>query len=204
MTINWNELYHEQLKLDHRIKKEKDLAYIDEGDLINAKILALSTEVGELANEWRGFKFWSDNRKPKEAVKGICKTCIGRGKVNGKKCDDCDGDDFIIIKDDMLEEYVDVIHFMLSIGNDIGFRDYNHLKPIKPYIDITQTFNMVYSNISLFHMYRFNNCYQHTAYVELFNLILGLGELLDYKGTQIQRAYHTKNKKNHNRQDTGY
>nr|QRZ17780.1 dUTP diphosphatase [Virgibacillus sp. AGTR] len=54
--MNLNKLFPIQKELDTRIEREKGL----EGqNLLDKKILALQVELGELANEWRGFKFWS-------------------------------------------------------------------------------------------------------------------------------------------------
>lgn len=60
--MNLYKLFKIQAKLDEKIVKEKGL----EGqDLLDKKILALQVELGELANEWRGFKFWSNDQKPR-------------------------------------------------------------------------------------------------------------------------------------------
>lgn len=60
------ELFEMQRKLDEHIIKEKGL----EGqDLMNNKILALHVELGELANETRCFKHWSNKGpSPKERI----------------------------------------------------------------------------------------------------------------------------------------
>ena len=48
-----------QKKLDDHIIQEKGL---QGQDLLDKKILALQVELGELCQEWRGFKFWSEDR----------------------------------------------------------------------------------------------------------------------------------------------
>lgn len=64
------ELFEMQKKLDEHIIEEKGL----EGqDLLPKKILALQVELGELANEWRGFKFWSEDQESNEWQR--CKVC---------------------------------------------------------------------------------------------------------------------------------
>src|SRR5690554_4670233 len=71
--MNLTKLFELQRKLDEHIIKEKGL----EGeDLLPKKILALQVELGELANEWRGFKFWSEDQEPniRDLPKGTC-TC---------------------------------------------------------------------------------------------------------------------------------
>ncbi|MDQ4683029.1 dUTP diphosphatase, partial [Stenotrophomonas maltophilia group sp. RNC7] len=59
--MNLGELFEMQRKLDEHIVREKGL---DGQDLLPKKILALQVELGELSNEWRGFKFWSNNQNP--------------------------------------------------------------------------------------------------------------------------------------------
>ena len=60
--MNLTKLYEMQKLLDQRIVEQHGL----EGqDLLPQKILALQVELGECANEWRGFKFWSKDRKPR-------------------------------------------------------------------------------------------------------------------------------------------
>lgn len=60
-------LFEMQRELDTRIEEEHGIVRTD--SLIDKKILALLVEVGELANETRCFKFWSNKgASPKEVV----------------------------------------------------------------------------------------------------------------------------------------
>ena len=56
--------------------------------IVKRKMLALLVEIGELANETRCFKYWSNKPASEREV--------------------------------ILEEYVDGLHFILSIGIDLG------------------------------------------------------------------------------------
>ncbi len=56
-------LFPIQRQLDEYIVEKKKLHHID---LFDSKMIALKTELYEAINEWRGFKHWSDNRKPTE------------------------------------------------------------------------------------------------------------------------------------------
>ncbi|MEV2911136.1 dUTP diphosphatase, partial [Paenibacillus larvae] len=59
--MNIEKMFEMQKELDMRIIKEHGL----EGqDLLPNTVLALQVEIAELANEWRGFKHWSNNREP--------------------------------------------------------------------------------------------------------------------------------------------
>src|SRR5690625_2941081 len=108
--MNLSKLFPIQKKLDDRIVKEKGL----EGqDLLDEKILALQVELGELANEWRGFKFWSEDQSPNIIY---CHACNGYGYFDStyqEACGYCHATG--IQESPLLEEYVDCLHFMLSI-----------------------------------------------------------------------------------------
>src|SRR6185312_3767022 len=91
--MNLIKLFETQSKLDARIVEEKSL---QGRDMLPEKILALLVELGELANEWRGFKFWSNKQSP--AIRPS--NPIEHGNP-------------------MLEEYVDCLHFILSIGLEL-------------------------------------------------------------------------------------
>lgn len=169
ITIRWGilmnlfKLYEIQKKLDDRICAEHEL----EGkNLIGAKILALQVELGELANETRCFKFWSNKGpSPREAI---------------------------------LEEYVDCLHFILSIGLESGFTGIVPTK-IDNTDNLTGQFQDMFAQITAFqHKPALNN------YEKLFSHFLLLGSKLDFTEEEIYRAYIKKNKINHQRQDEGY
>lgn len=63
--MNLEKMFEMQKELDNRIIKEKGL----EGrDLLPGLILALQVELAECANEWRGFKFWSNDQQPRRKM----------------------------------------------------------------------------------------------------------------------------------------
>lgn len=107
-TLTLDQMYEMQKVLDARIIKEKGLEGID---LLPNTILALQVEIGELANEWRGFKHWSKNQKPRtRAVRSLGADDIGveRGEAYNP----------------LLEEYVDCLHFFLSIARQLDLPAY--------------------------------------------------------------------------------
>lgn len=65
--MNLTHLYNEQRKLDQRIYDEKKIEPSQE--LTDLRIIAFKVEVGELANEIRFFKFWSN--KPTDFDKAL-------------------------------------------------------------------------------------------------------------------------------------
>jgi len=156
-------LYEIQQQLDNRIHMEHELKG---KNLIPSKILALQVELGELANETRCFKFWS-NRGPSP-------------------------------KDIILEEYVDCLHFILSIGLDSGLTDIN-LNQINNSDDLTGQFQNMFTWIGTFQYEpKIDN------YEKLFSHFLLLGRKLDFTEEEIFESYLEKNKINHQRQDEGY
>lgn len=65
-TINIKDLFSKQKELDLKIQKEHHVTY---ESTHNKRILALLVELGELANEVRVFKFWSNKEaSPKEII----------------------------------------------------------------------------------------------------------------------------------------
>jgi len=172
--MNLSKLFEMQRKLDEKIIKEKGLV---NQDLLPKKILALQVELGELANEWRGFKFWSNDQKPR-TVKYI---------ENRKHR-----------QNPLLEEYVDCLHFLLSIGleSEIGAFTGDELMPIK-----MGTIEMQF--ITLFKV-TVTFLEDISYYQEMWELFLGLGEMLGFTPEQVESAYYEKNAENHRRQEVGY
>lgn len=191
--MDFKQLFETQRKLDERIVEEKGL---QGQNLLDEKILALQVEIGELANEWRGFKFWSKDQKPntEETIKTYYALREGR------------------TKNPLLEEYVDCLHFILSIGLDIGFQDSefvfgNNLAEETT----TKTFNAVFSYVSTLNAYIDVNLPVtitiediQGAYQDVFECFASLGALLGFTDEQIEQAYYDKNKINHERQSDGY
>lgn len=94
----------------------------------------------------------------------------------------------------VLEEGVDVLHFLLSIGNDLG------IKPRK-----YEPFNKTDLNsqfLALYDSARF--CTRSDEWHWTFRLFLTLMESLGFSWVEIEKAYIKKNAINHERQNSGY
>lgn len=201
--MNLSKLFEMQKKLDERIVREKGLR--DE-DLLDRKILALQVELGELANEWRGFKFWSEDQEPRTEV--IVKYYSG-GPTE--------------IENWLLEEYVDCLHFILSIGNELNIEqwdyDYTFKDDLMELNDITEQFIMIIGGArKLYYDIAYKEEMQGDGMVSEFELefrvwksyrfiigpFLSLGKMLGFTWEQIEQAYYEKNKINHERQVSGY
>ncbi|MCM3060577.1 dUTP diphosphatase [Bacillus subtilis] len=185
--MNLEKMFEMQKALDERIIKEKGL----EGqDLLPNLILALQVELAECANEWRGFKHWSNDREPRICV-------IDKKGQTAKE----------YYKNPLLEEYVDCLHFILSIGNRLGWNDTDtidgvvvqHLISEKGF-DTAKTFSCL---LSIAYGFHFSNVEKRT-YISLFTTFFELGNKLGFKWEQIEAAYMEKNAVNHQRQQEGY
>ncbi|MBZ9689640.1 dUTP diphosphatase [Clostridium estertheticum] len=100
--------------------------------------------------------------------------------------------------DVILEEYVDCLHFILSIGIEKSFEDITlNTKYIT--CELSQQFLNLYINIS-----DFINCSSIDSYLNIFQNFLSLGKNLGFSEEDIENAYLYKNNINHERQDNGY
>lgn len=99
----------------------------------------------------------------------------------------------------ILEEYVDGIHFILSLGIEIGVTDGVELDLAADENSLTAHFVLVYEKIAQFEKSR-----SEAHYLELFRQYLLLGEALGFSPEEIEAAYVKKNEVNHDRQKQGY
>ncbi|MDL4840635.1 dUTP diphosphatase [Aquibacillus rhizosphaerae] len=98
----------------------------------------------------------------------------------------------------VLEEYVDGIHFILSLGLDDQF-SYDGTQSQTKSKDVTHVFNNVFEKIIAFKQQRSKENYN-----QLFGTYIYLGEVLGFDEHNIMQAYFEKNKVNFERQDKGY
>jgi len=98
----------------------------------------------------------------------------------------------------ILEEYVDNIHFLLSLGLDKGFR-FSNVEVLVTNKTVTEQFNIVFQHALAFHTKRTEETYK-----KLFQAYLQLGSLLGFTPEDIFKAYDEKNEVNYRRQDQGY
>lgn len=185
------------------------------------KILALLTELGECTNEWRGFKKWSKDQEPRISEKVECFICLGTGDGNYEwvqeaaegsggheyiQCENCGGTGYDGTRNPLLEEYVDCLHFILSIGLEIGCTpESSAVSKIAVAFKgdaITIQFRHVYHHIT-----NLDWCCESEEeqnYSLTLSNFIGLGEMLGFTSEQIESAYFAKNEINHDRQDGGY
>jgi dimeric dUTPase (all-alpha-NTP-PPase superfamily) len=99
----------------------------------------------------------------------------------------------------ILEEYVDGIHFILSLGLEINVDPLLDLKEVQADRTITEQFLKVYETIQAF-----KNNQSYATYKDMFEEYLLLGKLLGFTSKQVEEAYTSKNEVNHQRQQQGY
>jgi len=102
-------------------------------------------------------------------------------------------------KEVILEEYVDCLHFILSIGITSNFKDILLSAPESSHDDATDSFLKLSCLIS-----NFLGNKTRENYIDLFNNFLNLGSMLGFNEEDIEKAYVSKNEINHERQNQGY
>lgn len=159
-------LLEKQQELDDYIMRERGLTH---EETIERRKLAFVVELAELAQEWRGFKYWSDNQEPSEK---------------------------------MLEEYVDVLHFALSLHNfydgdtecTVGVLSGGSKK---------SEFSAQDKSMVLMHTIEHNTSWEWVEGISLSNVI-AIGRVLELSGDDILKEYDRKYRINVERQNNGY
>lgn len=185
--MNLSKLFDAQKKLREHINYNGE-------DRFEKLILALLVEIGECANCWRGFKYWSKDQEP---------------RTKTFKSKQAPGGEFyrgIYEANPLLEEYVDGLHFVLELGIEMKFIvQFDCGQYVSS--DITKQFILVQQDVST--LYKSVNedwdeedrC---NAYVEVIQGYVGLGKMLGFTEKEIEQAYYDKNQINHERQNNGY
>lgn len=202
--MNLAKLFETQRVLDARIEAAHPRV---EGEYrVDKKILSLQVELGELANEQRSWKFWSKDQEPRRwKHDDTCMYCDGKGvlldwgSMNFWKCEICKGTGEVEnVGDPLLEEYVDCLHFILSIGLELEFEYITECIRL-PLENITDAFSNLFEAISILDMDR-----SPFDYDLVFDRFIVLGEMLGFTWDQVEQAYYDKNAINHARQESGY
>lgn len=197
--MNLAKLFEAQRILVTRIEKEHPRAEAE--DRLSKLVLALQVELGELANEWRGFKFWSNDHEARIKTNSIC------------GCVMCEHHSISNTKNPLLEEYVDCLHFILSIGIELELHDRpNSLIKSGPIYQSDMPICDLFMEVNSFSTELYWTCRlenddheaiesQYKAIIENF---VQLGDFLGFTWEQVEQAYYEKNEINHLRQEAGY
>ncbi|MEK4150014.1 dUTP diphosphatase [Robertmurraya sp. FSL W8-0741] len=170
------------IKLFETQRKFRERVNYQGSDRLEKLILALMVELGECANEWRGFKFWSKNQEP-------------RTKVQDPHAYP------IVHKNPLLEEYVDGLHFILELGLEYELNDFKYAVFICDSVE-KQFIYLYRATTDLFAQDRLDRSLHN--YRNLIQLYFGLGEMLGFTWDEVEQAYYAKNAVNHQRQEEGY
>lgn len=167
------ELFNKQKALDATILEKHPIGKAD--DRMAKKVLAFQVELGELANEFRSFKFWSEDQKPRYQ--------------------------------NLLTEYVDCLHFIVSIGLELGVEDLEiNEKVTKPkaFADKTTIQRFIGLNAGVANLYYANKWTISDTYHDIFEGLVKLAYQLGYTWEEVLNEYEVKNKINHERQENNY
>lgn len=176
--MNLKKMFQLQKDLDSHIENEHPRQEGEER--FSKKVLSLLVELGELANEGRFFKYWSENQQPRTSAV----------RVPAMMEEDKE------YYNPLLEEYVDGWHFIISLGLDLEVKEIN-VVPIKQ-DSLTDQFIGLFNAVSTL-AFGFKQSYDHVV-----SAYFGLGEMLGFTWDQIEEAYISKNQINHQRQEEGY
>jgi len=198
--LNLAKLFEMQRQLDERIMEQHP--ELRGQDNLPWKVLALQVELGELANEWRGFKYWSNNRKARILAYKKCPCGTDYGW-----CDEYGCEDGLLAYNPLLEEYVDCLHFILSIGLELKAEKYKpfSLKKgnvIEQFIELNMQTCWIFvlnKNENAMHIRKMRG-----EWYFLIDLFIGLGEMLGFTWEQVEQAYMQKHAENVARQERGY
>ncbi|MBY0597715.1 dUTP diphosphatase [Bacillus bingmayongensis] len=208
--MNLNKLFVMQGNFDNRVLTDKKLT---REETFEFRILAFLDELGECMKEWRVFKFWSNDRKPRTFIRENCPDCAKKGYKRGNPpvdeklgvhglgnhwyyCEKCAGH-LVVDKNPLLEEYVDGLHFAISLCIDLEVK-MTFPASIKCDGATEQFFELYSLAVEL----KKDPSEDKADY--LLAHYLGLGELLGFILKEIEQAYIEKNEVNHQRQDNGY
>ncbi|QPA60667.1 dUTP diphosphatase [Lysinibacillus sphaericus] len=213
--MNLTKLFETQAKLDEHIMQQHP--ELQGQNNLDWKLLALQVELGECANEWRGFKKWSKNQEPRTKVEHLCVQCDGDGQASYlnlidqevyEECEDCKGTGKIGESNPLLEEYVDCLHFILSVGIDLQVQHDYTVHFIKDDEEsIIDLFAECYAFAGDLYWNNKNGgtiTESQNDYKVLLIHFNQLGGKLGFKWDEVEDAYYAKNKVNHERQNAGY
>ncbi|TYR82200.1 dUTPase [Priestia megaterium] len=99
----------------------------------------------------------------------------------------------------ILEEFVDGVHFLLSLGIECDFDSISALPVQTPKQSATEQFLHVFSLVVQFQESR-----TEERYIEMFSAYMTLADVLGFTAAAIEKAYMSKNEVNFQRQHQGY
>lgn len=182
-------------------QRKFDAGFVDyeQRKRIQSKFLALIVEQGEAANECpETFKFWSSNPKGSSL-----KQAEKYAKLYNQPVIHPD-------KDYLLEELVDKLHFILSLGNELGLNEavtYGFLtngEIIDMQLYFTKSVTDLYFRWRMFGTVLTDDQMANEFYHLILGYFIGIAYELGYSSDSLEKAYYKKNQINYQRQEQGY
>ncbi|UED81061.1 dUTP diphosphatase [Lysinibacillus sp. CD3-6] len=199
--MNLTKLFDTQAALDEHIMQEH--SELRGQNNLDWKLLALQVELGECANEWRGFKKWSKDQEPRIYKKETHYVDVPTDNPNW-----IERKDIGEVRNPLLEEYVDCLHFILSIGLELELNDRSNSLIRELHAgetEINEMFVEVLTHTCDLYWADYHDPENtESSYKNIFSNFVQLGQLLGFTWEQVQEAYYAKNKVNHERQNAGY
>lgn len=151
-------------------------------DKFSKMMLAMLVEFMECANDWRGFKYWSEKPQPKDTLLE----------------EYVDGFHFV------LETGLDLLqdNKIMILPKEVTVKDIPYLDRCKE--PIKQFKELIRGVLLLEELVENGTEYLDIVYIALVEDYLNLGQLLGFTEEQIEQAYMEKNEVNHQRQNNGY
>ena len=230
--MNIEKLCKMQEELDTEIIAGKNIDWTPTERYYNT-LVALDVELSEFANEGRWFKRWSQNQTPKTKIESICTTCSGSGDENHDNivddlaggyahecvpCKDCDATGSLGFKNPLLEEFVDSVHFFLSVANQQDWQEQLYLYE-EAIDDLREDgfdggMNGIYLEIKM-NLSRLLQTNEEEYFIgkskhefhfhHAWFCFIALGMIgFDFTWEDIEKGYLSKHKTNYERQESGY
>lgn len=160
-------------------------------DIRYYQIHAFIVEVAELAQEWRGFKHWSENQEPVTSSKTLTPMAFGGLEVWRDK-------------NPLLSEASDGLHFLISIGVMFGYTAQRVMNEVR-YPEYKYNFTKKVINEQFLEVYEVaNKMSRYDCYIGLFRNFIELCSMLGFTWEDLEKAYYEKHKINKERQANGY
>lgn len=166
-------LFETQKVLDERIVEKQGLKEIP----LNNMILATITEIGEMSNDWGGFKHWKVNRGPKPGLLEEVADVLS----------------FILAIGNML-------HHRGGVKSIEIIDEYDSGRVNCVFGDITE--QIIALTSSFVDLWNFETIDE--GYSVVMTRFVVLTEMLGFTQDQVEEAYYEKNKINHSRQENNY
>jgi dimeric dUTPase (all-alpha-NTP-PPase superfamily) len=163
--LNIVKLFMLQSELEAHIEDKHPRALSKSESRQHEKVLSLLVELGELANETRCFKYWSNKPASEREI--------------------------------ILEEFSDGVHFLLSLGLEMGVEEITIKSDTKE--SLTEQFIGLHNCFSVLSI-----SFSLETYSAAWSAYMGLGEMLGFEWHEAEAAYLKKHMINHARQVGGY